>query len=138
MQMTVTFNNYRELREFIDKMYVAPGGAENGVPADTRTVPYTPAQNPLSVQEAPQFQQPQMQQTTQQQVNSVPVVPTTAVAQEFTQDQLAVAASGLVNAGKQQKLLTILQSFGANALTELPKERYPEFAFALRQEGAVI
>lgn len=66
------------------------------------------------------------------------MVPTTAVAQEYNYDQLAVAASGLVNQGKQQKLFGILGSFGVNAMTELPKERYGEFATALRAEGAVI
>jgi len=65
-------------------------------------------------------------------------VPTTAMPQEFTQDQLSVAAAGLVNQGKQARLLELLHSFGANSLVELPRERYGEFATALRAEGAVI
>ena len=65
-------------------------------------------------------------------------VPTTAMAQEFTQDQLSVAAAGLVNQGKQARLLELLHGFGVNAIVELPKERYGEFATALRAEGAVI
>lgn len=66
------------------------------------------------------------------------MVPTTAVAQEYTQDQLAVACAGLVNQGKQQRLMQILQGFGVAALTDLPKERYGELATAIRAEGAVI
>lgn len=67
-----------------------------------------------------------------------PVVPTTAVAQEYTQDQLAVACAGLVNQGKQPKLMQILQGFGVATLVDLPRERYGELATALRAEGAVI
>ena len=67
-----------------------------------------------------------------------PMVPTTAVAQEYTQDQLAVACAGLVNQGKQPVLMQILQGFGVATLVDLPKERYGELATALRAEGAVI
>ncbi len=65
-------------------------------------------------------------------------LPTTAMPQEFTQDQLSVAAAGLVNQGKQARLLELLHGFGVNSLVELPKERYGEFATALRAEGVVI
>lgn len=65
-------------------------------------------------------------------------VPTTAVTQGYTQDQLAVAAAGLVSQGKQMRLVEILRGFGVNTLVELPKERYGEFATTLRAEGAVI
>lgn len=66
------------------------------------------------------------------------IVPTTAVSQEYTYDQLAVAAAGLVNQGKQAQLIAILHSFGINAMTELPKEQYGAFALAIKAEGAVI
>lgn len=69
---------------------------------------------------------------------TMPVVPTTAVVQEYTQDQLAVACAGLVNQGKQPRLMQILQGFGVASLIELPKERYGDLATALRAEGAVI
>jgi len=65
-------------------------------------------------------------------------VPTTAMPPEFTLDQLSVAAAGLVNQGKQSRLLELLRGFGANSLVEIPKERYGELAAALRAEGAVI
>lgn len=101
-----------------------------------------PVQQPVAAQQP----QPAMtQQSVAQQAPPVasqpPIagtVPTTAVAQEYTQDQLAVACSGLVNQGKQMKLLQLLQGFGVAALVDLPKERYGEFATALRAEGAVI
>lgn len=89
---------------------------------------------PLPVQPTVPTQAAVIPMATQQ----VPVVPTTAVAQEYTQDQLAVACAGLVNQGKQPRLMQILQGFGVAALVDLPKERYGELATALRAEGAVI
>jgi len=66
-----------------------------------------------------------------------PIVPTTA-APSFTIDQLAVAATQLMDAGQQPALLGLLGQFGVNALTALPKEQYGSFATALRQLGAKI
>lgn len=119
-------------------------------PASSMAQPYQsqPPMGTVPVQQPVAAQQPQpamQQQSVAQQappVMSQPpmagMVPTTAVAQEYTQDQLAVACSGLVNQGKQMKLLQLLQGFGVATLVDLPKERYGEFATALRAEGAVI
>ena len=65
-------------------------------------------------------------------------IPTSAVVQNYTRDQLAVAASGLINMGKQQRLLEILHGFGVQALTELPENLYSAFAGAIKVEGAVF
>ena len=61
-----------------------------------------------------------------------------AAAPAFAMDDLACAASQLMDAGKQQDLLGLLAQFGVQALTQLPKERYGEFATALRQMGAKL
>lgn len=63
-------------------------------------------------------------------------IPTTAVPVTHTQDELAIAASQLVNMGKQQRLIEILNGFGVNSLVELPQEKYSAFAGCLKQEGA--
>lgn len=101
-----------------------------------------PVQQPVAAQQTqPAMTQQSVAQQAPPVVSQPPIagmVPTTAVAQEYTQDQLAVACSGLVNQGKQMKLLQLLQGFGVAALVDLPKERYGEFATALRAEGAVI
>lgn len=65
-----------------------------------------------------------------------PAVPTTA--QTYTKDQLAVAATQLVDAGRREELVQLLSQFGVSALTQLPKEQYGAFATALRQMGAKI
>lgn len=77
-------------------------------------------------------QQPPVQQSAPMQG----VVPTTA--QTYTMDQLAVAATQLMDAGKQPELVSLLNSFGVQALTALPKDQYGAFATALRQMGAKL
>lgn len=102
----------------------------------------TPQQPVIQFQNhMPTLQQPAMQSQNQTPPLQQPLpttIPTTAVAQEYTQDQLAVACAGLVNMGKQPRLMQILQSFGVTTLVEVPKERYGDLATALRTEGAVI
>ncbi|MPN41310.1 hypothetical protein SDC9_188853 [bioreactor metagenome] len=53
-------------------------------------------------------------------------------------EQLAVAATQLVDAGRRQELVNLLTSFGVQALTTLPKEQYGNFATQLRAMGAKI
>lgn len=65
-------------------------------------------------------------------------VPTTAVPQAYSQEQLAVAATGLVDQGKMQIVSGIMQAFGAQSLMQIPPERYPEVALKLREAGANI
>ncbi|MDT8715465.1 hypothetical protein IAI10_02180 [Clostridium sp. 19966] len=113
----------------------------------------TPQQNAIPVnngynqQLAPvpsptQFQQPPMQQTSiptqqpQQQIQQTPNLPT--AAQSYTMDQLAVAATQIVDSGRRNDLVNLLGSFGVQALTSLPKEQYGAFATQLRAMGAKI
>lgn len=58
--------------------------------------------------------------------------------QSYTMDQLAVAATQLVDAGRRNDLVNLLSSFGVQALTSLPKEQYGNFATQLRAMGARI
>ncbi len=62
--------------------------------------------------------------------------PTTATAQQYTFDQLAVATANLASSGKD--VFPILGKFGIGMLMDLPPERFGEFAAALREAGAVI
>lgn len=106
--------------------------------------PMTPVQGQLPSNNYPsqQPQQPQMQQTPVQQApQQLPptnaAVPT-AAAPTYTMDQLAVAATQLMDAGRQAELVGLLGSFGVQALTQLPKEQYGNFATQLRTMGAKI
>jgi hypothetical protein len=81
---------------------------------------------PPVMQQTP-FQQPPIQQQ---------AVPTSAPT--YSMDQLAVAATQLVDAGRREELLQLLASFGAPALMQLPQEMYGSFATKLREMGARI
>jgi hypothetical protein len=65
-------------------------------------------------------------------------VPTSTSALTYTMEQLAVAATQLVDAGRRAELVNLLNTFGVQALTLLPKELYGAFATQLRALGAKI
>lgn len=65
-------------------------------------------------------------------------LPTTAAPQSYTQDQIAVAMTGLVDRGMQPAVTQILAQFGAMSLQQIAKEQYPALAAELRKAGANI
>lgn len=86
--------------------------------------PVTPTQpQAVPTQQAPVQQQPQ-------------AVPTSAPTYSF--DQLAVAATQLMDAGRMADLQQLLSSFGVQALMELPETQFGAFATKLRELGAKI
>lgn len=105
-----------------------PVSALPNVPVQQGTVPVTSAA-PVPAPAAPQT------------VPGMPMrgpIPTTAVPQEYTQDQIAVAMTGLSDQGRSADLVNILAGFGVSSLVQVPKERYPELVLALREAGAAI
>lgn len=74
-----------------------------------------------------------MQQSSQPNLQAVPTT-----APSYTMDQLAVASTQLVDAGRREELVQLLYSFRVQALTALPKEQYGTFATKLREMGAKI
>lgn len=106
------------------------------LPSQNIPVQQTPTQQMPTQQPAAPVQQAPVQQMP---INQAPVqqlVPTQA--QTYTMDQLAIAATQLMDAGKRNELIGLLAQFGVQALTALPKEQYGAFATALRGMGAKI
>ena len=110
----------------MDAAKVAPVVQQTVVPMETvapaaTTVPSTPP-------------------TTQATPTAPPVnpVPTATATPTYTMEQLAVAATGLIDAGKMQDVQNTLASLGAQTLMDLPQEKYGEFASAIKAIGAVI
>lgn len=89
-----------------------------------------PISVPVSVVPVPQ------QAQVQSQAVQTSTVPTSS--QTYSMEQLAVAATQLVDAGRRSELVSLLQTFGVQALTALPKEQYGAFATQLRALGAKI
>lgn len=155
MQITVTINA-PELVSALSTLAESISGKNIPMPTPAQAAPMQhPIQQPI--QQAVQTQQPiqqPIQQSMQQPIQQpgfdpvtgnapgVPVtppagtVPTTA--QTYTMEQIAVAATQLVDAGRRGELVNLLAQFGVQALTALPKEQYGNFATALRQMGARI
>ncbi len=107
-----------------------PTPAQTKPPTQITAVPTTPTPTPTSTPEQPAQAQAQAPEQPSQ------TVPT--AAQSYTMEQLAVAATQLVDAGRREELVQLLQQFGVEALTALPKEQYGAFATALRQMGAKV
>lgn len=116
----------------IDAAKVAPVVQQTVVPTETvapaaTTVPSTPAVQPVPA--AP---------VAQNAASAVNPVPTATATPIYSMEQLAVAATGLIDAGKMQDVQNTLASLGAQTLMDLPQEKYGEFASAIKAIGAVI
>lgn len=112
---------------------VAP--TETAAPTTT-TVPSTPpVQN---VQPVPTTQTAQAAPVAQNTAPAASPVPTVTATPTYTMEQLAVAATGLIDAGKMQDVQNTLAALGAQTLMDLPQEKYGEFASAIKAIGAVI
>ena len=66
-----------------------------------------------------------------------PVVPT-AAAPTYNRDQIMTAGAALIDAGKINELMGLLNAFGVQAVTQLKQEQLGAFATELRKLGAQI
>lgn len=115
----------------VQNVPVAPGtiGTPNHTQAPSQNAPSTPMTSPSNhvPQQTPNASVP---------VN-VSTAPT-ATPPTYTIDVLSAAAAPLMAQGRQAELVNLLNSFGVQALTMLPPERFGDFATALRGLGAKI
>ena len=65
-------------------------------------------------------------------------IPTAQVQNSFTQEQLAVAMSNAVSAGKMNIIQNILQQFGVQALTQINPADYNKLATMLKEAGVNV
>ena len=112
--------------------------APTGQAPTTPTVQTTAQPAPAAPQPAPVTPPPAQPAPALQPAPAAQPLPTTAVAQEYTQDQISVAMAGLVSQGKQPEIMALIQGFGVSSLVELPKEQYGALAVKLREMGAQI
>lgn len=121
----------------VDATKVTPAVQQAVAPtATTTTAPSTPpVQN---IQPVPTTQTAQAAPVAQNTAPAASPVPTATAPPTYTMEQLAVAATGLIDAGKMQDVQNTLASLGAQTLMDLPQEKYGEFASAIKAIGAVI
>lgn len=65
-------------------------------------------------------------------------IPTTQITQGFTQEQLALAMSNAVSAGKMQVIQGIMQSLGVQTLSQVNPADYNKLASMLKEAGVEI
>lgn len=153
MMITVDFRDLNEMMDFAMRL---TGGAPAPTPV-TRpaTVPAPPAQTAAPVTPSPAtltappvtpaaVPAPPVRPAAVP--TAPPVTPATVPVQQsvptatqtYTLDDLAHAATTLMDAGKQPDLLQLLSSFRVESLPVLPPAQYGAFATALRGLGAQI
>ena len=93
-----------------------------------------------NVNEMPKVAQQVQQEVNQQSViqNQPNAIPTAQIQESFTQEQLAVAMSNAVSAGKMNIIQNILQQFGVQALTQINPSDYNRVATMLKEAGVEI
>ncbi len=82
--------------------------------------------------------QPVHAQIPQEPVQVATTIPTTQVQESFTQEQLAVAMSNAVSAGKMNVIQGILQQLGVQALTQINPTDYNKVATMLKEAGVNV
>lgn len=107
-------------------------------PPQVQVPPVQAPQTPVPPVAMPPVQSQTPSPVVTQQVMPQAPIPTTHVAQSYTQEQIAVAMTSLVDGGKLDVVHGILAAFGVQALTEIPADQYPALALKLREVGANI
>lgn len=69
---------------------------------------------------------------------AAPAIPISNVQESFTQEQLAVAMSNAVTAGKMNVIMEILGKFNVQALTQINPADYNKLAVMLKEAGVEI
>ena len=146
MEITVNVTGLDNLANAIFALAKAAGNCKEETQVDaTKVTPVVqqavaPTATTTTVPNTPPVQNVQPVPTTQiaQAAPTVSPVPTATATPTYTMEQLAVAATGLIDAGKMQDVQNTLASLGAQTLMDLPQEKYGEFASAIKAIGAVI
>lgn len=102
-------------------------------PADTAPAPATPAPA-VTPAPAPAPAPVQAPVTPAPAPAPVPVAP----APTYSRDQIMTAGAALIDAGKINELIGLLNSFGVQAVTQLKQDQLGAFATELRKLGAQI
>lgn len=100
-------------------------------PADTAPAPAAPAVTPAPAPAPAPVQAPV---TPAPAPAPVPVAP----APTYSRDQIMTAGAALIDAGKINELMGLLNSFGVQAVTQLKQDQLGAFATELRKLGAQI
>lgn len=107
------------------------------VPATVQAPPVAPVAQPATV--APVVPTSVSVPTTPepQQASPTPAVPVAPV-KEYTLEEIQVALQPLMDAGRTNEIVGLMQKYKVASLPELPKEQFPNLVVDLRNMGARI
>ena len=107
------------------------------VPATVETPPVAPVAQPTTVApvvptsvSVPTTPEPQQAPTTP----AVPVAP----VKEYTLEEIQVALIPIMDAGRTNEIVGLMQKYGVSDLTKVPKDSYPQLIQDIRNMGARI
>lgn len=123
-----------ELAGAIQSLAAALSGAALPAPASPAALPPAPVQPPAAVAPAAT---PAAAPAPTQPPAAPPVVPV-AAAPTYNRDQIMTAGAALIDAGKINELMGLLNNFGVQAVTQLKQDQLGAFATELRKLGAQI
>lgn len=108
------------------------------VPATAEPAPVAPVAQPAPV--APPVVPTSVSVPTTPGPQQVPVTPAVPVApvKEYTLEEIQVALQPLMDAGRTNEIVGLMQKYKVASLPELPKDQFPNLVVDLRNMGARI
>lgn len=144
IRITFEAKNYvslcEELKTFLNYSHI-PTAEEPPtapvVPATAETTPMAPVAQPATV--APVVPTSVSVPTTPEppQAQPTPAVPVAPV-KEYTLEEIQVALQPLMDAGRTNEIVGLMQKYKVASLPELPKDQFPNLVVDLRNMGARI
>lgn len=107
------------------------------VPATVQAPPVSPVTQPTTVAPVALTSAPAPTTPAPQQVTPTPAVPVAPV-KEYTLEEIQVALQPIMDAGRTNEIVGLMQKYKVASLPELPKEQFPNLVVDLRNMGARI
>ena len=107
------------------------------VPATVQTPPVAPVAQPTTVAPVVPTSAPLQTHPDPGQAPPTPAVPVAPV-KEYTLEEIQVALQPLMDAGRTNEIVGLMQKYKVASLPELPKDQFPNLVVDLRNMGARI
>lgn len=107
------------------------------VPATVQTTPVAPVAQPTTVTPVVPTSVSVPTTPEPQQAPPTPAVPVAPV-KEYTLEEIQVALQPLMDAGRTNEIVGLMQKYKVASLPELPKDQFPNLVVDLRNMGARI
>ena len=107
------------------------------VPATVQAPPVAPVAQPTTVAPVVPTSAPAPTTPAPQQATPTPAVPVAPV-KEYTLEEIQVALQPIMDAGRTNEIVGLMQKYKVASLPELPKDQFPSLVVDLRNMGARI